>query len=108
MEDKSRNAYSELEHCQRVSPEQVHVCQNFLAAYETCLDCKTEQLVKVALSVGAQCEWCIAFFVKKALDSGSTHREIIDAARMAVKVNGAPALGCMEFLNNVLAKSGAE
>jgi AhpD family alkylhydroperoxidase len=93
-----------LGHCQKTAPERLHVCQKFLAAHETCLDSKTKELIKVALSVSTQCEWCIAFHVGKALREGASDQEVVDAARMAVLMTGAPALGCMELLRDILAK----
>jgi AhpD family alkylhydroperoxidase len=93
-----------LRHCHPVSPEKVHECRKFLTAYNTALDDKTEELIRVALSVASQCEWCIVFNVRRAIKKGAIRQEVIDAARMAVLMTGAPALECMDFLQNAVAK----
>jgi len=91
-------------HCRAVPPERVHRCREFLAAYETVLDDKSEELIKVALSVCSQCEWCIAFNVRRAFKKGASRQEVIDAARIAVLMTGARALECMDLLQNAVAK----
>jgi AhpD family alkylhydroperoxidase len=75
-------------------PEQMGAFQKFLAATEkpSVLDAKTKELINIALSICAQCEWCIAVHVKGAVSRGATRGEIIDAASMAVLMHGGPAL----------------
>jgi len=92
-----------LGHCHTVPPERVHECRKFLAAYDTALDDKSEELIRVSLSVAFQCEWCIAFNVRRAFKKGATRQEVIDAGRMAVLMTGTPALECMDLLQNVVA-----
>jgi len=43
------------------------------------LPLKEKELIDTALSVGAQCEWCIAFHVRNAVRAGATRNEIIEA-----------------------------
>ncbi len=59
---------------------------------EGALDKKTKELISVALAVKAQCEYCIAFHVKNALNAGATRAEILEAAWVAVLMGGGPAL----------------
>jgi AhpD family alkylhydroperoxidase len=68
--------------------------QKFLTATEkpSVLDAKTKELINIALSICAQCQWCIAFHVKGAFEKGASSSEIIDAASMAVLMHGGPAL----------------
>jgi AhpD family alkylhydroperoxidase len=104
---REHEAFSQPEglgHCRTVPLERIHECRKFLAAYNTVLDRKTEELIKVALSVASQCEWCIAFNVRKAFREEASRQEVIDAARMAVMLTGAPALECMDLLQNAVAK----
>lgn len=52
---------------------------------------KHKELINVALSVAAQCEWCIAFHVHNAVTAGATRGEIIEAGFQAVIMHGGPA-----------------
>jgi AhpD family alkylhydroperoxidase len=97
-----------LVHCHAVSPEKGYECQKFLAAYNSLLEAKTEELIKVALSVATQCEWGIASNVREALGKGASRQEVIDAARLAVLMTGAPALECMDLLQDAVTKFGPE
>jgi AhpD family alkylhydroperoxidase len=90
-----------LGHCHRVSPEELHEWQKFRSAYDSVLDAKTEELIKVALSVASQCEWCIVFFSRRALKKGASRQEVIDSGRLAVQMIGGAALRCIDLLNNV-------
>lgn len=56
------------------------------------LDVRTKELINVGLSVGAQCEWCIAFHVRNAVEAGAMRAQIISAGFMAVVMHGGPAL----------------
>ncbi len=56
------------------------------------LDTKTKELITIALAVKAECEWCIEFHVKKALEAGAKPEEIIEAAWVAVLMGGGPSL----------------
>jgi len=55
------------------------------------LPLKEKELINTALSVGAQCEWCIAFHVRNAVRAGATRNEIIEAGFQAVIMHGGPA-----------------
>lgn len=57
----------------------------------TALDKKQKELINVGLSVGAQCEWCIAFHVEEAAKAGATRNEIVEAGYMAIIMHGGPA-----------------
>jgi AhpD family alkylhydroperoxidase len=77
----------------QVTPHQVKGFQDLMEAVEErgALDPKKE-LIAVALSVGVQCRWCIAFHVQKALKLGARKEEVLEAAWVAVLMGGAPAL----------------
>ncbi len=55
------------------------------------LSLKYKELINVALSIAAQCEWCIAFHVRNAIQAGATRSELIEAGYQAVIMNGGPA-----------------
>jgi len=75
-------------------PSETKAFSNFLQKAEggPALDRRVKELINVALSVAAQCEWCIAIHVKGAFDSGATRDEVMTAAFMAVMMHGGPAL----------------
>jgi AhpD family alkylhydroperoxidase len=78
----------------QVTPHQVKGFKDLMEAVEEkgALDSKQKELIAVALSVGVQCRWCIAFHVQKALKLGARKEEILEAAWVAVLMGGAPAL----------------
>lgn len=55
------------------------------------LSLKQKELINTALSVAAQCEWCVAFHVRNAVRAGASRNEIIEAAFQAVIMHGGPA-----------------
>lgn len=59
---------------------------------------KDKELINVALSLAAQCEWCIAFHVKSAARAGATRNEIVEAGFQAVIMHGGPAFMWMTRL----------
>lgn len=56
------------------------------------LDTKTKELISVAIGAYNRCEYCIAFHVYKALESGATREEIMEAAMVAVAFGGGPSI----------------
>ncbi len=76
-------------------PEQAGDFMRFLRSVCKCsdaLDCKTKELISIALSIAEHCEWCIAFHVKNALEAGATRDEIMEASFVAVMMCGGPGL----------------
>ena len=71
------------------------------------LDRKTKELINIGISISAQCEWCIAFHARAALDAGASEDEIISAGFMAVLMHGGPALMYMMLLRDALADFAA-
>lgn len=66
---------------------------NFLKEAESgeAISIKHKELINVALSVAAQCEWCIAFHVRSAVRAGATRAELVEAGFQAVIMHGGPA-----------------
>lgn len=56
------------------------------------LNPKHKELTSIALSIVVKCEWCIALHVKRALELGASKQEVMEAAWVAVMMNGGPAL----------------
>lgn len=53
---------------------------------------KTKELIMIALSIVKQCDWCVAYHTKTALDLGVTEEEIIETCMVATVMGGMPAL----------------
>jgi AhpD family alkylhydroperoxidase len=58
---------------------------------EGVLTVKEKELVAIGIAVAKQCEPCIRLHVKKSLDAGATREEILEAAGVAVMMEGGPA-----------------
>jgi AhpD family alkylhydroperoxidase len=56
------------------------------------LDCKTKELIAVAISVAIRCDDCIGFHVKAALEQGASRAEIIEALGMAIYMGAGPSV----------------
>lgn len=76
------------------SPSSMKSFRSLLGAVEKekVLSAKTKELMAIAISITQQCEWCIAFHVRNALEEGATEEEIMEAAWVAVLMGGGPAL----------------
>ena len=61
------------------------------AEKEGALSAKTKQLIAVAAGVVRQCDYCIGFHVKAAMDAGATKDEIMESAFVATLLGGGPA-----------------
>jgi AhpD family alkylhydroperoxidase len=74
-------------------PSETEGFLNFIKEAEggAAMSLKEKELINTALSVGAQCEWCIAFHVRNAVRAGATRNEIIEAGFQAVIMHGGPA-----------------
>lgn len=66
------------------------------------LDGKTKELIALALSVKAQCTWCIAIHGKKCLALGATREEMIEAAMVAAFMGGGPALMYVKIVQDTI------
>jgi AhpD family alkylhydroperoxidase len=83
-----------IERLQKESPKQTTAFNQFMMSVEKpgALSTKEKDLINIALSIAAQCEWCIALHVKGALNNGATREEIMEASMQAVLMHGGPAL----------------
>jgi len=97
MQDYNRLFNEILENLGKFSketPEQMKGFHKFLEAVEKggALDVKQKELIAIACSVVAHCEWCIAYHVKGALNANATKEEILESAWVGVLMGGGPAL----------------
>jgi len=63
------------------------------------LSVKQKELIALALSIAARCEWCISYHVKSAIDAGATKKELMETGYVVVLMYGSQAM--ME-LNSML------
>ena len=73
---------------------------------EGALSLKQKELIALALGVGVRCEPCINLHVKKCLDAGATKEEIIEAAAVAVMMQGGPSYTYMPAVMDALEANG--
>ena len=55
------------------------------------LSLKHKELIALAIGCAVRCEPCINLHVKKCLDVGATREEILEAASVAVMMQGGPS-----------------
>ncbi len=68
---------------------------------------KFKQLISIALSVTARCQYCIAFHTKSAIDAGATRQEILEAALVAGVMGGGPAVATLRYVIDACDQFGA-
>jgi len=56
------------------------------------LDCKTKELIALAIAVAIRCDDCIGFHVKAALEQGATRAEVVETLGMAVYMGAGPSV----------------
>lgn len=108
MRDRLHEIESLLSTLGKSHPNEVQAFMNFMGKAESgpALSSKQKELVNVALSVAAQCEWCIAFHVKQAVHAGAKRDELIEAGFLAVLMHGGPAMMYMTPLLKALDEFG--
>ncbi|MEM0021771.1 MAG: carboxymuconolactone decarboxylase family protein [Fervidicoccaceae archaeon] len=79
---------------QKENPEKVAAFMELLEKVEKkgALDVKTKELIALALGIVKHCEWCISYHVHEALNAGATREEVLEAAWVAVLMDGGPGL----------------
>ncbi len=63
---------------------------------------KFKQLIGIAVSVKAQCDRCIPWHVKNAVELGATRQEILEACEVAITMGGGPSLMYVENVMKAL------
>lgn len=81
----------------------VEVEERFSAFSETCkvdgaLSRKEKELISLAIAVAKSCVWCVRNHVAHALDQGASVEQIIEAAAMAVQMDGGPSVAKLRHL----------
>lgn len=61
-----------------------------------------KELIAIGISVVINCESCMEWHIKQALDDGATEEEIIEAIEVGIEMAGGPATASARFAMNVL------
>jgi AhpD family alkylhydroperoxidase len=66
------------------------------------LSVKQKRLIEVGIAVAINCESCMEWSIKQALDNGASTEEIIEAIEIAIEMRGGPATAYARFAMNVI------
>ena len=61
-----------------------------------------KELIAIGISVVINCESCMEWHIKQALDGGATEDTIIEAIEVGIEMGGGPATASARFAMNVL------
>lgn len=62
------------------------------AAKDGALSNKIKELIALSIAVVVRCDGCIAYHVHDALETGASHKEVVEAIEMAILMGGGPAV----------------
>jgi AhpD family alkylhydroperoxidase len=63
---------------------------------------KQKELIATGISVAGNCESCMEWHIKQALDCGSTEQEILEAIDVGIEMKGGVGTVASRFAMNVL------
>ena len=63
---------------------------------------KQKELIAIAVSVVINCESCMEWHIKQALDDGATKDEILESIEVGIEMSGGPGTASARFAMNVL------
>ena len=63
---------------------------------------KQKELIAIGISVVINCESCMEWHIKQALDDGATEEEIIESIEVGIEMSGGPGTASARFAMNVL------
>lgn len=66
------------------------------------LDKVTKELIAVGISIVINCESCMEWHIKQALDAGASEDQIIEAVEVGIEMGGGPATVSSRFALKVL------
>lgn len=61
-----------------------------------------KELIAIGISVVIDCESCMEWHIKQALDDGATDEQILEAIEVGIEMAGGPATASARFAMNVL------
>ena len=79
------------------------VPRGFGAMYATlmkdgALSLREKELIALGIGLAVRCEPCVALHVKKALQTGATRAQVLEAAGVAVMMQGGPTYTYLPYL----------
>ncbi len=66
------------------------------------LDKKYKEMIAIGISIRINCESCLEWHIKQALDHGASQEEIIEAIEVGIEMGGGPATVSSRFALSVL------
>ncbi|UCH13025.1 MAG: carboxymuconolactone decarboxylase family protein [Bacteroidales bacterium] len=63
---------------------------------------KQKELIAIGISVVINCESCMEWHIKQALNDGATRDEIIESVEVGIEMSGGPGTVSARFAMNVL------
>ena len=63
---------------------------------------KQKELIAIGISVVINCESCMEWHIKQAIDDGANEGEIIEAIEVGIEMSGGPGTASARFAMNVL------
>ena len=83
----------QMDEIQKEAPELVKSFGSFFYAVmkEGALSTKTKELIALGIALAQRCEPCIRLHVQKAVAEGCSQKEIMEAASVAIVMQGGPA-----------------
>ena len=63
---------------------------------------KEKELIAIGISVATNCESCMEWHIKQALDDGASQDEILEAVEVGIEMSGGPGTVAARFAMNVL------
>jgi len=66
------------------------------------LSIKEKEFIAIGIAVSMRCEYCIYFHTARAVESGATEEEILEAASVAIYMGGGPAFSYIKYVIDAL------
>ena len=66
------------------------------------LEKKTKELIAIGISIVIDCESCMEWHIKQALDDGASAEQVLEAIDVGIEMGGGPATASARFAMNVL------
>ncbi len=66
------------------------------------LNKKQKELIAIGISVVINCESCMEWHIKQAIDDGASEGEIIEAIEVGIEMSGGPGTASARFAMNVM------
>jgi AhpD family alkylhydroperoxidase len=66
------------------------------------LNKKEKEFIAVGISVVTNCESCMEWHIKQAIDDGASREEIVEAIEVGIEMSGGPGTVAARFAMNVL------